>query len=235
MPSTQYLVRRAEMEFDVADTERMIVELETLAQVIRGRFSGRIQIFVATGGLRRVEATLELPPEMLDTALARLRGMALTVLNENIEQRDVSSEVGLLNQQLEQLRVTRRQLRELLERADGEAERQQVETALEQVEAEIADAEMALRGLQRDTDWAVIHIVAHEAPATATPSPTLTATLWPITPSPTPWRPGEIVSAATCVLGSVARALGDVLIVGTIIGGPLVIGILIGWWIRRRF
>ncbi len=235
MPSAQYLVRQADIEFQVVDAGRMIVELETLAQVARGRFVGKVQVFVATDGQRRVEATLELPPEMLDTALARLRGMALTVLDENVEQRDVSSEIALLNQQLEQLRARRRQLRDLLERADGESERRQVETALEGVEAEIADAEAALNSLQQDVDWAVIRIVAHEAPATATPPPTLTATPLPITPSPTPWRPGETVAAATGVLGAIARALGDVLIVGAIIGGPLIVGILIGWWIRRRF
>jgi hypothetical protein len=223
------------MELAVGDAERVTVELETLVQVTRGRFVDEARISVAARGLRSVEATLELPPEMLDTALSRLRGMALTVLKENIEQRDISSEIALLNQQLEQRRARRRQLRDLLERADGESERRQVETALEGVEAEIAAAEATLRGLRQDADWAVVHVVAQEVPATATPLPTLTATPRPITPSPTPWRPGETVSAATHVLGSIVRVLGDVLIVGTIIMGPLVVGILIGWWIRRHF
>jgi hypothetical protein len=240
-PADQYLVRRAEITLSVADAERTVTALEELARTVRGRFAGSgILVFRASGGQRRIEATLELPPEMLETALARLRGMSLVVLGEKVENRDVSSQVVELNRKLEQLRATRRRLSNLMERATTDAERRQVQTALSQVEAEIVEAEAALATLRQEADWAVIRILAHEAPPTPTPSPpptpslTPTATSIPVTPSPTPWHPGETVKRATSVLVFIVQGLTDVLIVVTIVGGPFLVVVLVGRWIRGK-
>jgi hypothetical protein len=233
--AAQYRIRRAEITLSVADAERTVTALEELARTVRGRFAGvGIQIFTESDGRRRVEATLELPPELLDTALARLRGLSLAVLSEQLENRDVSSQVAELNRQLEQWRVTRRQLRDLMDRAETDSERRQVEAELSRTEAEIAMAEATLAAVRYEADWAVIQILAFEAPPTPTPPSTPTASAVPVTPSPTPWRPGETVKQASGILISIVRDLTDVLILLTIVGGPFLMVALVGWWLRGR-
>jgi hypothetical protein len=239
-PAPQYLIRKAEITISVADAERTTAALQEVARTVRGSLQDQRMTTVVSDGRREVRVTLVLPPEMLDTALARLRGMALTVLSERVESRDVSSQVNELNERLEQLRATRRQLQNLTEQAKTDSERRQVQTALSQVETDIADAEATLTALRQEADWAVIRILASEAPATptpspsATPSPTPTITPIPITPSPTPWRPIETVNQATDTLVSLVQKLTDALILAAVIGGPFLVVIGLGWWIVAR-
>jgi hypothetical protein len=131
-------------------------------------------------------------------------------------------------------------LQNLTEQAKTDSERRQVQTALSQVETDIADAEATLTALRQEADWAVIRILASEAPATptpppsATPSPTPTITPIPITPSPTPWRPIETVNQATDTLVSLVQKLTDALLLAAVIGGPFLVVIGLGWWIVAR-
>ena len=236
-PSTQHLVRQASLTLNVADLERAVVGLDELARTVRGRFAGDgIQTWV-----NKVEATLELPPEMLDTALARLRAMALTVSSEEMENRDVGDQVAELNSRLQGLRSSRRQLRELLDQATTNAERFQVETRLSHVEAEIAQAKAALSELRQAVDWAAIQILIYQAPPTPTPRPTLaptpapTATPIPVKPSPTPWEPGKTVRRATGVLTFIVQSMVDLTIAVTIVWGPFLGLALVGWWLIGRF
>lgn len=238
-PGTQleshYLVRQAEIAFNVTDLEQALVELEQLAPLVHGRFEGeRIQIIVLADEQREVKAVLELPPEMVDTALARLRGMAWCVFRENIESQDVSSQLGELQDRLERLRAARRQLRDLLDQAETTAQRQQIERNLADVEVEIATGEASLAALQQQVDWARIDILIHQAPPTPSPVPTGTATSVPLTPAPTPWRPGETARQASHTLGSILRVLGNMLIAAGIVGGPFLVSGLIGWWALKR-
>jgi hypothetical protein len=236
----QYLIRKAEITISVADAERTITALQEVARTVRGSLQDQRMTTAVSDGQQEVQVTLVLPPEMLDTALARLRGMALAVLSERVESRDVSSQVNELNERLEMLRAQRRDLQSLTEQAKTDSERRQVETALSQVETEIADAEATLTGLHQEADWAVIRILAIAAPATstppptATPSPTPTITPIPITPSPTPWRPIETVNQATDTLVSLVRKVTDALILAVVVGGPFLVVIGLGWWIVAR-
>lgn len=239
-PAPQYLIRKAEITISVADAERTITALQEVARTVRGSLQDQRMTTVVSDGRREVQVTLVLPPEMLDTALARLRGMALTVLSERVESRDVSSQVNELNERLEMLRAQRRDLQNLTEQAKTDSERRQVQTALSQVETDIADAEATLMALRQEADWAVIRILAIAAPATATPpptatpSPTPTITPIPITPSPTPWRPIETVNQATDTLVSLVRKVTDALILAVVVGGPFLVVIGLGWWIVAR-
>jgi hypothetical protein len=233
----QHLIRRAEITLNVSDVERAASELDELAWTVRGRLGDKT-VYLSSRRLE-VKATLMLPPEMLDTALARLRAMALTVLGEESQSRDVSSQVAELTRQLEQLRATRRQLRDLMDRLATDAEQRRVQTPLSQVEAEIVDAEAALTGLRREADAAIIRILAIETIPTytptpsPTPSPTPTYTPVPPTPSPAPWRPDETVKQASSVLGFILRNMTDVLIIGTVLCGPPLVVLLAGWWAVR--
>jgi len=236
-PAPQYMIRKAEITISVADAERFITALQEVARTVRGDLKDQRVTTVTSGERREIRVTRTLPPEMVDTALARLRGMALAVSEEQIESRDVSSQVNELNERLAQLRATRRQLQNLMEQTTTNSERRQVQTALAQVETKIADAEATLLGLQQEADWAVIRILAIEAlptltpRPTTTPAPTPTITPIPATPSPTPWRPIETVNQATDTLVSVVQKLTDALILGAVIGGPFLVVIGLGWWI----
>jgi hypothetical protein len=240
-PPAQHVAQRAEVTLSVADAQRTVAGLEELARAVRGRFvEGGVRALA--GGRAGVEATLELPPEMLETALARLQGMALSVLSEEVQSRDLSRQVEALNQRLERLRASRRQLRELAAQATTKAEQEQVETSLAAVNAGIDEAEAALSALRHETDWAVLHVLAYQAPPTATPFdqahgtpiPTSTATAVPVTPSPTPWRPGQTVERATGVLVFIVQGLVDVLIVSTVVAGPFLALGLVAWWLFGR-
>jgi hypothetical protein len=236
-PAPQYMIRKAEITISVADAERFSTALQEVARTVRGSLQDQRMTTVVSDGRREMRVTLVLPPEMVDTALARLRGMALAVSTEQTESHDVSSQVNELNERLAQLRATRRQLQNLMEQATTDSDRRQVQTALAQVETEISDAEATLMALRQEADWAVVRILAIEALPTPTPrptatsSPTPTITPIPITPSPTPWRPIETVNQATDTLVSLVQKLTDALILGAVIGGPFLVVIGLGWWI----
>jgi hypothetical protein len=237
-PAAQYVIRRAEITLEVADAERTGSALEELARTVRGHLDDETLRF--SSSRREVKADLVLPPEMLGTALVRLRGMALTVLSEKVENNDVSNQVSELNRQLEQLEVAQGHLQSLLERAATDSEQRQVQTSLSQTEAEMSELEARLVVLRQEADWAVIAILALETVPTPTPLPTLTPSLTPTvtpipaTPSPTPWQPSETVQQATSVLVSILQDLSDVLIVLAIVGGPFLALVLGGWWMAGR-
>jgi hypothetical protein len=237
-----HLVRRAEIGFTVTNVEQTAAELNQLAGLVHGHFEGdRIQMILLDDGQHELHATLNLPPEFMDTALARLRGMAVVIFHEQLDSQDVGSQLNELQGRLDRLRVRRRQLRDLLEQADTSDERQQVQTQLSEVEANIAEGEAALAELQQQLDWAVIQVSVHQAPATPTPSPTLaapsstpTALAPPVTPGPTSWRPGETARQASRTLVSIFQVLANALIAVTIVGGPFLISGLLGLWVLRR-
>jgi hypothetical protein len=240
-----HLVRRAEIALTVTDVEQSGTELDQLAHLVHGHFErDRIQMIILEDGQRELTAQIKLPPEFMDTALARLRGMATTILHEQIENQDVSSQLSELQDHLERLRAHRRQLRDLLEQADTSGERQEVQTQLSNVEADIAEGEAALADLQQQLDWATIDIHFYPAPATPTPSPIPspieTAQPAPVTPGPPDdtgerWRPGETARRASRTLIWLVQILTDALIAVAIVGGPFLIFALLGLWVLRRF
>jgi hypothetical protein len=246
----QYVVWQVEIKLIVADVQRTADGLAEAARLARGRLVNQeIEILVYPDREPELETTLKVPPEMLETALARLRGMALEVLSEELQSNDVSSQVNELNDRLTQLRASRRRLQELLERAESDEERRQVETALSGSKDEINEAEAGLSALRQQVDWVAIHILARQAPPTptptSTPAPTLRAepqdeartprpSAIPVTPSPTPWNPGKTVGQATDTLVWLFQHSIDLLIVVTVVWGPFIFLALGLWWFGRR-
>jgi outer membrane murein-binding lipoprotein Lpp len=237
-PSAQYVVRRVEITLSVADVQRAADGITETARLAGGRFvDQRIEILVYADREPELETTLEVPPEMLETALARLRGLALEVLSEELQSNDVSSQVSELNAHLTQLRTSRRRLRNLLEQAKTDAERRQVEAALSEKDDEVAEAEADLAALRQEADWTAIHILARQAPPTPTPSrtpaPSRTPrpTTVPVKPSPTPWEPGKTVGRALDAQLWLLRHSVDLLIVVMVVGGPYLVAGVVLWWL----
>ncbi len=238
----QYVVRRVEITFSVTDVQRTADSLVEAARLARGRFVDQeIAILVHPGGGEPgLETTLKVPPEMLETTLARLRGMALEMVSEELQSSDVSSQVSELNDRLTRLRASRRRLRELLERAETDEEQRQVETALSETDGEVAEAEASLSALRQEADWVAIHILVHQAPPTptptSTPAPTRTPrpTIVPVTPSPTPWNPVEKVEQTTKILVWLFQDSIDLFIMFTVVWGPFIVLVLGLWWFVRR-
>jgi outer membrane murein-binding lipoprotein Lpp len=239
-PAAQYVARRVELTLSVADVQRAADGITEAARLARGRFvDQQIKIQAYSDGAMGLEATLKVPPEMLETALVRLRGLALEVLSEELQSDDVSSQVSELNARLTQLRASRRRLRDLLERAGTGAERRQVEAALSEADAEVAGEEADLAALRQETDWAAIHILARQAPPTPAPtrvpapSRTPRPTTVPIKPSPAPWEPGKTLGQALDAQLWLLRHSTDLFIVVTVVGGPYLALGLVLWFIRR--
>lgn len=230
-----YLLNEATVVLSIDDVEGTVAELKVLARAVGGRFvDDEFQISVLPDGLREVKTSLELPPEMLDTALARLRTMALSVRHEKVERQDVSSQINELQAILERHTASRRRLRGLLDETSSEHERSQIESQINIIQTAIVSVEAQLGQLRYMTNWAVIHILAHEiAPTpTAVPAtPTFTPTLAPPTATPTPavWRPGKTVHQASGVLFGLLRTLADWLIVFGILCGPVLALGLTAW------
>jgi hypothetical protein len=246
----QDVVRQVEIQLVVADVQRTADGLTEVARLARGRFVNQeIEILVYPDREPELETTLEVPPEMLETTLARLRGMALAVLSEELQNSDVSSQVGELNERLTQLRASRSRLRDLLERAETDEEKRQVEAALSANNDEINEAEAGLSALRQQADWVAIHILARQAPPTPTPTRTPTPTLRaepqdeartprpsaiPVTPSSTPWNPGKTVGQATSAQVWLFQHSIDLLIMVTVVWGPfLALGVAL-WWFGKR-
>jgi hypothetical protein len=179
--------------------------------------------------------TLSVPSDQFESAMRRLRGLAVQVVDENASGQDVTDEYVDLQSRLENLTATRDRIRTFLDQAKTVEEALQVNDELKRVEEEIELVQGRMNYLFDRATYSTITVQLNPKLPEATPTPT---------PTPEPeWDPGETVEQASTTLGTILKALTEIaiwlgIVVVPLVAPPLALVALVVWivhrWMRRH-
>ncbi len=153
--------------------------------------------------------SMGVPVDQFETAMRRLRGLALKVLDENASGQDVTAEYVDLQSQLGNLEATRDRIRSFLADATTVEESLRINQELTNIEAQIEQVKGRMNFLSNRSAYSTITVNLEpqlpDIKPTPTPSPTPTAT-------PMPWNPGKTLDAAKGTVVNAYQGIFEMLI-----------------------
>lgn len=218
------VIRTASLILVVQDTQAQLDTVTKLADELEG--------YIASSDTRKydeglqVRITLRIPAAQFDTALQRLRSLAVEVREEQIGGQDVTAEYTDLTSRLKNLEAAEVQLREMLGKAEKTEDVLAVYRELVQMRGEIEQVKGRMQFLSQSAAMS-----------------TITVTMLPDTlAGPVQvagWRPeGVLKSAVEALIGGLQTVvtiaiwlLVVVVPIGLLIASPF---LLLAWIIRRR-
>ena len=215
--ATRSVIRRARLEFSVADTDGAVGEISALAE----RLGGYVGDLTAQrrDELLFYDLTLRVPTPRYGEAVNELKEMATRVESESRSTEDVTDQIIDLEARLETLRGVEVELRALL--AESRRQGRDVAAIMEiyrqlteiRTQIELLDARLA--NLERETAFSAIQVsLAPDAAAR------------PILDED--WRPGDTFREAFTRLAAVLQGLADVAIFAAVFLLPLAALLAIG-------
>jgi hypothetical protein len=229
------IIKNAELKLQVADTD---VSIDRTTQVVGDLggyiISSRVWYQDANGkSYKYATLSLGVPVDQFETAMRRLRGLALQVMDENASGQDVSNQYVDLQSQLANLQATRDRIRGFLQQAKTVDEALQVNQQLTDVEGQIEKVQGQMTYLAGRSAFSTITV--NLEPKLADITPTVTPTPTP-TATPTAWSPGTTVTSAEGTLVSAYQGIIEMLIwlflvVVPLLGPPA----LIVWLLWKLF
>ncbi len=243
--SDHMIIKNGEIKLLVKDTDRA---LDGITQIV-GDSQGYIlssrmwyQDYYGTN-YKYATLTINVPADQFESALRRLRGLAIRVTDENETGQDVTDQYVDLQSQLNNLEATRDRIKGFLDQAKTVDEALTINKQLSDVEAQIEQIKGKMNYLSGRSAFSTItvdlepdlpNIVVTPTPtATITPTPTLV----PIEPL-SPWSPERTTQQASQALVSTYRAIIEILIWFVVVllpifAPPILVIWLIIWLIRR--
>lgn len=218
------VIRTASLILVVQDTQAQLDTVTKLADELEG--------YIASSDTRKfdeglqVRITLRIPAAQFDTALQRLRSLAVEVREEQIGGQDVTAEYTDLTSRLKNLEAAEVQLREMLGKAEKTEDVLAVYRELVQMRGEIEQVKGRMQFLSQSAAMSTITV-------TMLPD----ALAGPVQVAG--WRPeGVLKSAVEALIGGLQTVatiaiwlLVVVLPIGLLIASPF---LLLAWIIRRR-
>ncbi len=199
--SDRMIIKNGEIRLLVADSE---VALDRTTQIISdlgGYIVSSRSWYQDWYGVnyKYVSMTIGVPSEQFETALRRLRGLAVRVIDESAAGEDVTDQFVDLKSELTNLEATRDRIRSFLDQAKTVEEALKVNQQLSEIEKQIEEIKGRMNYLSNRAAYSTINITIE--PDLPVVTPTLTPTLTPTntprpTYTPTPWNPGKTVAAA---------------------------------------
>ena len=173
--------------------------------------------------------TIAVQAASFETALRRLREIAVEVRTESATGQDVSAEYVDLESRLRNLEATRDRVRTFLDQAGDVEEALSVNDELSSIEAEIEQVKGRMNYLTGRAAFSTITVdLANVVEAAPTPTPT---------PAP-PWSLNPTIKNAVETQTSLLRGLSQALIWMAIVLGPyaLIVAVILGgaWAFARR-
>lgn len=229
LPAGQRLIiKSGEIALEVEDTRRAVDQVAQIAAE-NGGYVISSQTW-QDGPLTFAALTIAVRAEDFDTAMRRLRDVALTVQNESSSGEDVSEEYVDLDSRLRNLQATQQRLRAFLDESATVEEALSVNQELEAIEAEIEQVKGRMNYLSSRSAFSTI-AVSLSMPPLPTPTPQPTAT-------PTPWSIGTTFDTAVDVQSDLLRWLAEGIVWLTVVVAPYAIAVAsIGVgvrWVQRR-
>lgn len=226
------IIKDGSIDLLVADTERAIDQVTTLAQQ-QGGYVISSNSYVE-GSFKFANFRLGVPSGMFEQTMAALRRLGVQVINESSSGQDVSSEYADLQTRLTNLEATAARVRSFLDEAETVEDALRVNATLSQLEKEIAQIKGMMKFYEGRSAFSTITV--NLSPQRPTPTPTLTPTTTP-TPTSTPgWNPGETFQNASKTSVRLYQGLMDLLIWIIAILWPLIVlaGVGLFFFFRRR-
>jgi len=169
------------------------------------------------------QITVRVPSDRQDEALASFKNLAIRVVSENVNGRDVTDQYVDLEARLEVLNETKAKFEAILDQADEVNELLQVQRELTNLQAQIDNVRGQQQYLEQSAELTAITVYL------STDELAL-----PYAPDEV-WRPQVVFKLAVRSLISSLRAVGDGLIwLGVFAPLWLPILLLAWWWSRRR-
>ena len=224
------VIKNAELDLLVDDTDNAIDRTAQIADDTGGYIlSSRIWYQDWLGeSYKYATITLSVPSDQFESAMRRLRMLAVQVVDENASGQDVTDEYVDLQSRLENLTATRDRIRTFLDQAKTVEEALQINDELKAVEEEIELVQGRMNYLFDRAAYSTITVQLNPELPKATPTPTPEAK----------WDIGGTVEHATGTLAIILQALAEVtvwlaIVVLPLVVPPLLIVGLIAWIVRK--
>ena len=226
------IIQRASLELVVSDTAESVEAIKDLVRELGG-YIARSDAW-REGEWLRAHLTLRVPAENLETALDRLKELAVKVQRESLSGEDVTEEYTDLNARLRNLEATEKELLALLtevrEKPNSTAEDiLDVHRRLTEIRGEIEQVKGRMQYLEQMTALATIDV-------TLVPDPLAQPVVEP------GWAPLRTLTEASRALVRSLKRLVDILIwlvvyllpILILIAIPIVLLVLLIRWLVRR-
>jgi len=232
--STHMIIKNAEIKLLVEKTDIAIDRsMQVVGDVGGYIISSKVWYQDAEGeNYKYASLTIGVPVEQFETAMRRLRSVALKVLDENASGQDVTSEYVDLQSQLGNLEATRDRIRGFLADAKTVEESLQINQELTNIEAQIEQVKGRMNFLSNRSAYSTItvNIEPDIPPATPLPTPTVVPTATPET-----WNPGKTAGRATEAVTNIYQGLIEVAIWFFIVIVPLLAPPTLIVWVIYKF
>ena len=214
------IVKNADVKLQVEDTDTAIDRSTQIVGDVGGYIISSRVWYQDSNGTNYKYATISMgvPVDQFETAMRRLRGLALRVLDENASGQDVTSEFVDLQSQLGNIEATRDRIRSFLDNAKTVDESLQINAQLTDIEGQIEKVKGRMTYLTGRSSYSTITVnLEPKLPdLTPTPTPTLTPTSTPVV-----WNPGKTIDSAKGTVTVAYQGIIDFLISLFIIIVPL--------------
>jgi len=150
------IIRNANLEIVVRDTESVVDEVNALAEELGGYVIESTISEYQEG--KRANLRVRIPAEDLDQALNRIRDLAMEVRRENISGQDVTDEYVDLQSRLRHLDATEERLLTFMEEAEDTEAALEVYDRLQNIQAEIEQVRGRMQYLEESAAMATISL-----------------------------------------------------------------------------
>ncbi len=226
------IIKNAEIKLLVEDSDVAIDRTTQIVSDVNAYIiSSRIWYLPYAGdNYKYATITIGVPVDQFETAIRRLRSVAIQVIDENASGEDVTDQFVDLQSQLDNLTATRDRIRTFLEQAQTVEESLRVSQELSVIEAQIEEIQGRMNYLKDRSAYSTITVtIEPELPEIIAPTPTPQ-------PTPEPWSPGKTFENSKKTLTATYQGIFELMIwllvvVLPIFGPP----IFIIWLIWRFF
>ncbi len=234
------IIKNAEVKLLVEDTDSAIDRSTQIVGDVGGYIISSRVWYQDYNGSNYKYATISIgvPVDQFETAMRRLRGLAVRVLDENASGQDVTSEFVDLQSQLGNLEATRDRIRSFLEDAKTVEESLRINQELTNIEAQIEQVKGRMNFLSGRSAYSTITInLEPDLPVlTPTPTPTITPTPTPRpTRTPTVWSPGQTFDSAKETVTSAYQGIVEALIWLLVVFVPILLPPALIIWLIWKF
>jgi hypothetical protein len=228
------IIKNAEIKLLVEKTDTAIDRSLQVVGDVGGYIISSKVWYQDANGEKYKYATISIgvPVDQFETAMRRLRGVALRILDENASGQDVTSEYVDLQSQLGNLEATRNRIRSFLDNAQSVEESLRINQELTTIEAQIEQVKGRMNFLSNRSAYSTITINLEPDIPPVTPAPTPTPKP---TATPEPWNPGKTVGHATAAVTTIYQGLIELAIWFFVVVIPLMAPIMLAVWGIYKF
>jgi hypothetical protein len=150
------IIRNANLDIVVQDTEETVDNLNVMAEELGG--------YVIESNLQQYEEGMEarlrirVPADSLDTALNRIRELAVEINSQNVSGQDVTEEYVDLQSRMRHLEATEERLLTFMQEAEDTEAALQVYDRLQNIQAEIEQVRGRIQYLEESAAMATINV-----------------------------------------------------------------------------